>query len=93
VPAPGPAPAAQPGRDNVTLFGVLGIISAFICCPPLGILFGYLSMQEARRLGKDQVLGKIGFWAGIIITGVGVLGTILSICLGGFGAWRHDYNY
>jgi hypothetical protein len=93
VPPPGAQPA-QPARDNVTLFGVIGIIAAFICCPPLGILFGYLSMQEARKLGKDQVIGKVAFWAGIIMTALAVLGTILSICLGGFGMWSsNDWNY
>lgn len=77
------------------LYGILGIVLAVVCCPPLGILFGYLSMRDARKLGKDDTLGKVGFWLGIAMTAIGVIGAVLAVCLGGFGSmgWRDDYNY
>jgi len=87
-----PPPAAPAERDNVTLYGVIGIVTAFLCCPPLGILFGWLSISEARKFGKDEVIGKIAFWGGIVMTTLSVLGTIFSICLGGFGVWS-ERNY
>jgi ABC-type Fe3+ transport system permease subunit len=79
---------AQPGdRDNTTLYGVLGIVIAVVCCAPLGILFGYLSMQEARKHGKDQTLGKVGFWLGIALTALAVIAAVLGLCFGVFGSW------
>jgi hypothetical protein len=93
MPPPGPQPA---GRDNTTLFGILGIVIAVICCAPLGILFGYLSMQEAKKHGKDDTLGKVGFWLGIALTAIGLVAAILGLCFGAFGSWginndRYDY--
>ncbi len=82
---PAPEPVA---RDNTQLFGILGIVLAVACCPLLGILFGYLSMQEAKKFGKDQTLGKIGFWLGIAMTAVGVIGSIVAVCAGGFAGWN-----
>ena len=72
---------------------------AVICCAPLGILFGYLSMQEAKKHGKDDTLGKVGFWLGIALTALGLIAAILGLCFGVFGSWgimnnNHDpYNY
>ena len=86
---PAPEPAA---RDNTQLFGILGIVLAVACCPLLGILFGYLSMQEARKFGKDQTLGKIGFWLGIALLVVSVVGTIIAVCAGGFAGWTERNN-
>jgi hypothetical protein len=105
TPSPPPPPGAQPpsgapvppetggagDRDNTQLYGIIGIVLAIICCPPLGILFGYLSMQEARKAGKDQTLGKVAFWLGIAMTALGILGTILALCLG-WGSWNWDNN-
>lgn len=92
-PAVPPPAAAQPARDNTQLFGILGIVLAVVCCPPLGILFGYLSMQEAKKSGKDQTLGKVGFWLAIAMTAVSVIGTIIAICAGGFAGWTDRSNY
>lgn len=86
-----PPPAAPAERDNVALYGVIGIVTAFLCCPPLGILFGWLSISEARKFGKDEVIGKIAFWGGIIVTALSVLGGIFSLCLGGAGVWWRNY--
>jgi hypothetical protein len=87
----GPVQPAAPSRDNVQVYGILGIVLAVICCPLLGILFGYLSIQEARRYGKDDTLGKVALWIGIGITALGVLAAIISACAG-FGSWM-DHSY
>jgi hypothetical protein len=83
-------PTTPPKKDNTQLFGILGIVLAIACCPPLGILFGYLSMQEAKKAGKDDTLGKVGFWLGIAMTAIGLIGAILAACLGGFSGWQMD---
>ncbi len=89
-----PPPAAVPApRDNTQLFGILGIVLAVVCCPLLGILFGYLSMQEAKKYGKDQTLGKVGFWLGIAMLAVSVIATIIAVCAGGFAGWNERNNY
>lgn len=77
-------------RDNAQLYGIIGVIAAFICCPPLGILFGWMSMTEARKLGKDDTLGKVAFWAGIVVTAGWIVGGVLTACLGGFSS-RNDW--
>ena len=71
-------------KDNAQLYGIIGVIAAFICCPPLGILFGWMSMTEAKKLGRDDTLGKVAFWAGIVVTAGWLLSGILAICLGAF---------
>jgi uncharacterized membrane protein len=88
-----PAAAAPASRDNTELFGILGIVLAVICCPLLGILFGYLSMQEAKKLGKSQTLGKVGFWLGIALLAASVIATIIAVCAGGFAGWNNRDNY
>ncbi|HEX6682066.1 MAG TPA: hypothetical protein VF062_04700 [Candidatus Limnocylindrales bacterium] len=98
-PPPAQPPPVQPygqpaPRDNTQLFGILGIVLAVICCGPLGILFGYLSIREAKKHGKDQTLGKVGFWLGIVLTALGLIAAILGICFGAFGSWtwNNDTN-
>jgi hypothetical protein len=49
------APAAN---DKTTLWGVIGIVGA-ICCPVVGLIFGILSMQEAKKYGKPNTLGIV----------------------------------
>jgi hypothetical protein len=61
VTTPYPPPAAQPANDKTTLWGVLGIVIGLICCWPLGIVFGVLSMQEAKKAGKPPTLAYIAF--------------------------------
>jgi hypothetical protein len=71
-------PAAAPGNDKVTLWGVLGIVFAF-CCWPLGVVFGILSLLEARRYGKPPTLAYVTF-------GIIVLALIVNIILAATGA-------
>lgn len=58
-----PPPAAQPANDKTTLWGVLGIVIGLICCWPLGVVFGVLSLLEARKAGKAPTLAYIAFAA------------------------------
>ncbi len=79
---PGGTPRA--GGDKVTLWGVLGIVTALCCCGVLGIVFGWLSVREAKQVGKSPVLGYIAI-------AIGVLGIIAD-----FFRWprvfRGDFN-
>ena len=88
TPPPTPVqPTAMPSRDNVQLYGILGIITGILCCPLLGILFGYLSIQDARKLGKDETIGKVALWIGIGILALSVVSGIIFACIGGTGTW------
>ena len=80
--------AAPPAKNNTQLFGILGIVFAVVCCPLLGILFGWMSMNEAKKTGSDDTLGKVGFWLGIAITAIALVTTIIAICAGGIGSWN-----
>jgi len=55
-----PPPAAPAGKDNTTLFGVLGIIFA-LCCPLVGVIFGVLSQQQAKKNGKPATLAIVAY--------------------------------
>ncbi|MEV4417328.1 hypothetical protein [Catellatospora sp. NPDC049609] len=103
-PPPPPPPPGSPyepaktpgpgGRDNVQLYGIIGIVTAVACCGPLGILFGWLSMKEARERGQDQTLGKVGFWLGIAFTAISVLGALAwcaALAIG--GSMSSNYHY
>jgi hypothetical protein len=76
----GQQPPAAPGNDKVTLWGVLGIVFA-LCCTPLGIVFGVLSLLEARKVGKQPTLAYIAF-------GVAVLGIVINIIAASTGAYN-----
>jgi hypothetical protein len=71
-------PAAAPGNDKVTLWGVLGIVFAF-CCWPLGVVFGILGLLEARKVGKPPTLAYVTF-------GIVVVLIIVNIILAATGA-------
>jgi hypothetical protein len=71
-PYPPPAPAA--GNDRTTLWGVLGLVIGLLCCGPLGIVFGYLSVRDAKRYGNSPVLGYVAI-------GLSILGLILNSAL------------
>jgi hypothetical protein len=77
-------PAAAPGNDKVTLWGVLGIVFA-VCCPLLGIIFGALSLSQAKKFGKPPTLGYIAI-------GLGALNIIVNIILGATGAYSSFTN-
>lgn len=60
-------PAAQPaGNDKTTLWGVLGIVIGLLCCGPLGIVFGVLSMNEAKKAGKPNTLGIVAIVVSVL---------------------------
>jgi hypothetical protein len=75
--APGaPAPA---GNDKTTLFGVLGIILALpFCCWPVGLVFAFLSLNQAKRYGSQPTLAYVAF----AIAAVSILLTILNFTFG-----------
>jgi predicted lipid-binding transport protein (Tim44 family) len=70
-PPPAPPPPPPPravqtaGNDNTTLFGWIGIIGG-LCCGIIGIIFGILSIMQARKVGKSPVLGIIAIVIGVI---------------------------
>lgn len=61
-----PAGAPRAGGDKVTLWGVIGIVTALCCCGVLGIVFGWLSVREAKQFGKSPVLGYIAIALGVL---------------------------
>jgi hypothetical protein len=64
---------AQPaGRDNTTLFGWIGIIGG-LCCGILGLIFGGLSIMQAKRWGQSPVLG----WIAIVIGVLNIVGGVV----------------
>jgi hypothetical protein len=69
-PPPPPPPAGSP-NDRTTLFGILGIVGA-LCCAPLGVLFGLLSLMEARRNRTKPTLAYVAF-------GIAALSVLLNI--------------
>ncbi|WP_435823241.1 DUF4190 domain-containing protein [Catellatospora citrea] len=80
-PPPGPPPYGTPsgmpgkGGDRVTLYGVLGIVLGLCCCGLIGLILGWLSVQEAKKVGKKPTLGYIAM-------AVGVIGIIWNIIYG-----------
>jgi hypothetical protein len=73
-PPPIPPPAAATGPDRTTLWGVLGIVIGLLCCGILGVIFGILSVRDAKRFGNSPVLGYVAI-------GLSVLGFIGNIVL------------
>jgi hypothetical protein len=85
-------PGAPPSTNHTQLYGILGIVLAVVCCPLLGVLFGWLSINEAKKTGSDDTLGKVGFWIGIALTAIGLVSAIIAICVGGISGWdNNDY--
>jgi hypothetical protein len=68
-----PQPIVPGGTDRSTLFGWIGIVTGICCCGLLGIIFGWLSIQDAKKWGKPAVLG----WVALIIGILGVVGQII----------------
>jgi amino acid transporter len=72
--APYPPPAATPaGNDKTTLWGVLGIVIGLLCCPIVGVVFGVLSINEAKKAGKPNTLGIVAIVASVIGVGIGII--------------------
>ncbi|MFB9237363.1 DUF4190 domain-containing protein [Plantactinospora siamensis] len=64
---PYPPPQSTPaGNDRTTLWGVLGIVLGLICCGLLGIVFGWLSIRDAKKFGKSPVLGYVAIALGVV---------------------------
>ncbi|GAA4209088.1 DUF4190 domain-containing protein [Actinocatenispora rupis] len=82
---PGPQQPVGPavGKDRTTMWGVLGIIFA-LCCGPLGVVFGVLSLMNARRVGRQPTLGIIA----IVIAALTIIGNIVANAK---GAYRNVY--
>jgi amino acid transporter len=60
-------PAATPaGNDKTTLWGVLGIVIGLLCCPIVGVVFGVLSINEAKKAGKPNTLGIVAIVASVV---------------------------
>jgi hypothetical protein len=71
--APYPPPAATPaGNDKTTLWGVLGIVIGLLCCPIIGVVFGILSINEAKKAGKPNTLGIIAIVASVVGIGISI---------------------
>lgn len=65
-------------EDIVSFWGVLGIIFS-ICFWPLGLVFDFLGLREAKLAGKRPTSAYLGFGLAAVFA---VL-TILSIATGG----------
>jgi hypothetical protein len=73
----------MPARDRTELWGWLGIVIGLLCCGVLGIVFGVLSLQEAKKHGKSPLLGWLAIAAGALNL---ILGGIFSVT-GNFPNW------
>ncbi len=72
-------PATPPGKDRTTLYGWLGIVLGLCCLGLLGIVFGALSLQQARRYGNSRVLGIIALVIGILRLVGDVVGLVIRV--------------
>ncbi|WP_200206483.1 DUF4190 domain-containing protein [Micromonospora coerulea] len=86
APYPPPPPPPTPGRDRTTLWGVLGIVLGLICCGILGIVFGYLSVRDAKRFGQSPVLGYLAIAFGVI----NIIGSAILRASGNYPFWNND---
>jgi hypothetical protein len=71
--APYPPPAATPANDKTMLWGILGIVIGLICCAPLGIVFGFLSVNEAKKFGKSPTIGYVAIGLSVLSLIVGII--------------------
>ncbi|MFI0792349.1 DUF4190 domain-containing protein [Micromonospora rubida] len=86
APYPPPPPPPAAGRDRTTLWGVLGIVLGLICCGVLGIVFGYLSVRDAKRYGQSPVLGYLAIAFGVI----NIIGSLILRANGNYPFWNND---
>jgi len=63
-------PAVPAKQDRSQLYGILGIVIGFICCPIVGVVLGILSIRDARAVGKSPALGI----AAIVVSAVAAIG-------------------
>ena len=71
---PGYQQQPPPGNDRTQLYGILGLVIGLLCCSPIGIVLGVLSMNEAKKAGKPNTLGLV---ATIVSAVMLVLGPIV----------------
>jgi hypothetical protein len=62
----------SPGREKVTLWGVLGIIFA-VGFAPLGFVFGLRSTLDARRCGRPAALGWVAIGLAVLLTAANLI--------------------
>jgi hypothetical protein len=65
------APAA-PANDRTSLFGWIGIVTAFLCCP-VGLVFGGLSIWQAKKNQSSATLGYVAIACSIVSFIVGLI--------------------
>jgi hypothetical protein len=70
APPPPQMPVTPARKDRSTLYGILGIIIGFICCPIAGVVLGILAIRDARASGKSSALGIVA----IIVSVVAAIG-------------------
>ena len=83
APYPPPPPPPAAGKNRTTLWGVLGIVLGLICCGILGIIFGYLSIRDAKRYGQSPVLGYLAIAFGVL----NIIGTTIWRASGTYPLW------
>ncbi|SDY74675.1 hypothetical protein SAMN05444365_103333 [Micromonospora pattaloongensis] len=76
--APFPPPAAAPGNDHTRLWGVLGIVVGMLCCGILGVIFGVLSIQNAKRCGRSPTLG----WIAVVLSALNIVASAVLAATG-----------
>ena len=66
APPPPQMPVTPTRKDRSTLYGVLGIIIGFFCCPIVGVVLGILAIRDARAAGKSSVLGIVAIVLSVV---------------------------
>jgi hypothetical protein len=62
------------------LWGILGIVIGLLCCAPLGIVFGFLSVNEAKKSGKPPTIGYVA----IALSAVAIVVSIILAATGNY---------
>ncbi|HEY2796172.1 MAG TPA: DUF4190 domain-containing protein [Micromonosporaceae bacterium] len=63
-----PAPAAPQGGNG---FAVTSLITGILALWPLGLIFGFLGLSRAKKVGK----GKVMSWVGIVLSVIYIAAT------------------
>ncbi len=73
-----------PGASNALTFGIISIVTSFICCGPFGAIFSFIGLSNAKKAeraysenpemyltGIDNVkTGKILSYIGLVIAAI-----------------------
>lgn len=65
-------PHEQRGSQLTARYFAASIVLGLLCAPPLGFLFGFLAMRQAREEGSSTVLGWVGLAASVLGTALWV---------------------